>query len=515
MTARDSSPAAPEAAAPAAPMRYRLLIFAGVVLGANLQVLDTTMATVAMPRIQGSLSATQDEIAWVLAAYLIAVAIFMPLTGTLTAHLGRRRLFLITTVGFCVASVFTGRAESLQELVVCRFAQGVFASPLVPISQSFVFDAFPPEGRGKAMGWWSLGIMVGIVLGPALGGYLSEFHSWRWAFYINVPFGAVAFAVIYVFAPARTRRPGVQPFGLAGFLILSVGLVSLQIVLSRGERMDWFSAPQIVLASALAAAALYLFVVHSIYSSRPFIPRTVFADRNFMVGLLLMFMLGIHWLAFLALISPYLQSLAGYPVFLTGLVMVPQAVGNAVGSVSGGRLVGRVHPVSLMAVGVAALAWANWRMSLFTPEFDVRLFYAAVFAHGFGVGLYFVPLSVVTFSTLPRQHRDVGTGLFSLSRNFGSSVGVSLAVAYLVRETQANRSVLRDYASPFNETLRHLPLPDLWSLADPVGAAALNLEATRQAAAVAYADDFLWLAVAGLLCLPILALIRMPARGEA
>ena len=515
MTVQESSPATPESAPQDAPLRYRLLIFAGVVLGANLQVLDTTMATVAMPRIQGSLSATQDEIAWVLAAYLIAVAIFMPLTGTLTGQLGRRRLFLITTVGFCVTSVFTGSAESLREIVMYRFLQGVFASPLVPISQSFVFDAFPPEERGKAMGWWSLGVMVGIVLGPALGGYLSEFHSWRWAFYINVPFGIIAFAIIYIFAPTRARRPGVQPFGLVGFLILSVGLVSLQIVLSRGERMDWFSAPQIVMASVLAAVALYFFIVHSIYSSRPFIPRTVFADRNFMVGLLLMFMLGIHWLAFLALISPYLQSLAGYPVFLTGLVMVPQAVGNAVGSMLGGRLVGRIHPVPLMAIGIAALVWANWQMSLFTPEFERWLFYAAVFAHGFGVGFYFVPLSVVTFSTLPRQYRDVGTGLFSLSRNFGSSVGVSLAVAYVVRETQANRSVLRDYASPFNETLRHLPLPDFWSLAESAGAAALNLEATRQAAAVAYNDDFLWLAVASLLCLPVLALIRMPAHGQA
>ena len=496
-------------------MRYRILIFVGVVLGANLQVLDTTMATVALPRIQGSLSATQDEIAWVLAAYLVGVAIVTPLAGTLTYLLGRKRLFLVTTVGFCVASVFTGSADSLGEMVVYRFLQGVFASPLVPISQSFVFDAFPPEERGKAMGWWSLGVMVGIVLGPALGGYLTEFHSWRWAFYINVPFGVVAFAIIYFFAPNRPQRPDAQPFGLMGFVILSVGLVSLQILLSRGERMDWFSAPEILGASVLVAVSLYFFVVHTAYSSRPFIPRTVFADRNFSIGMMLMFMLGIHWLAFLALVSPYLQSMAGYPVFLTGLVMVPQALGNATGSMIAGRLVGRFRPAPLMVVGVFALAWANWQMSLFTPDFDRWAFYAVVFTHGLGIGFYFIPLTIITFSTLPRQHIDVGTGLYAVARNFGSSVGVSLTVAYLVRETQANRSVLRDYASPFNESLRHLPLPDFWSMADVAGAAALNLEATRQAAAVAYNDDFMWLAVASLVCIPILALTRMPKSDQA
>jgi DHA2 family multidrug resistance protein len=496
-------------------MRFRLLIFVGVVLGANLQVLDTTMATVALPRIQGSLSATQDEIAWVLAAYLVGVAIVTPLAGTLTQHLGRKRLFLVTTAGFCIASVFTGSADSLGEMVVYRFLQGVFASPLVPISQSFVFDAFPSGERGKAMGWWSLGVMVGIVLGPALGGYLTEFHSWRWAFYINVPFGVIAFSIIYIFGPMRPQRPNVYPFGLVGYVILSVGLVSLQILLSRGERMDWFAAPEIIAASVLVAVSLYLFVVHTAYSSRPFIARAIFVDRNFCIGMVLMFMLGIHWLAFLALVSPYLQSLAGYPVFLTGLVMVPQALGNATGSMTAGRLLGRFRPAPLMVVGVFALAWANWQMSLFTPEFDRWVFYTAVFVHGFGIGFYFVPLTIITFSTLPRQHTDVGTGLYAVARNFGSSVGVSLTVAYLVRETQANRSVLRDYASPFNETLRHLPLPEFWSMADVAGAAALTLEATRQAAAVAYNDDFLWLAIASLVCIPIIALSRMPKSGQA
>ena len=497
--------------APPPPIRYRLLIFVGVVLGANLQVLDTTMATVALPRIQGALSATQDEIAWVLASYLIAVAIFMPLVGTLSERIGRRRLFLGTIVGFCIASMFTGTADSLFEIVIFRFLQGVFASPLVPISQSFVFDAFPPETRGKVMGWWTLGLMFGALLGPALGGYLAEFHSWRWAFYINVPFGIVSFAIIYIFGPTRPLPRGTQLFGMAGFLILSVGLVSLQIVLSRGERMDWFSSPQIASAALLAGASLYVYIVHTAYSSRPFIPPAVFADRIFSIGLMLMFMCGVHWLAFLALISPYLQTLAGYPVLLAGLVLVPQALGNATGAFTAGQLLSRFHPVPLMILGIIALAWANWQMSLFTPVFDRTTFYVIVFVHGLGMGSYFVPLTVITFSTLPRQYTDVGTGLYAVARNFGSSVGVSLTVAYVVRETQANHAMLSEHASPFNETLRHLPLPEAWSFVETTGVAALNAEATQQAAAIAYNGDFGWLAMASLMCIPLLMFVRMPS----
>ena len=496
---------------PAPPMQYRLLIFVGVVLGANLQVLDTTMATVALPHMQGALSATQDEIAWVLASYLIAIAIVTPLVGTLAGWLGRKRLFLGTIVGFGIASIFSGAADSVLEIVVYRFLQGVFASPLVPISQSFVFDAFPPEERGKAMGWWVLGMMSGVLLGPALGGYLTEFHSWRWAFYINVPFGIVAFAIIYIFGSTLPLPRGTQPFGMAGFLILAVGLVSLQIVLSRGERMDWFSSPQIVSAALLAAASLYVYIVHTAHSSRPFIPRAVFADRNFCIGLMLMFMNGIHWLAFLALISPYLQTLAGYPVLLAGLVLVPQALGNALGAFTAGQLLSRFHPVPLMILGIIAIAWANWQMSLFTPNFDRTTFYVIVFVHGLGIGFYFVPLTVITFSTLPRQYTDVGSGLYALARIFGSSVGVSLTVAYVVRETQANRAVISEHASPFDETLRHLPLPEAWSFVETTGVAALNAEVTQQAAAIAYGGDFGWLAIAALVCIPLLFFVRMPS----
>ena len=257
-------------------------------------------------------------------------------------------------------------------------------------------------------------------------GYLTEFHSWRWAFYINVPIGIVAFAITYIFASTRPLLRSTQPFGMAGYLILVAGLVSLQIVLSRGERMDWFSSPQIVGASVLAAASLYVYIVHTTYSSRPFIPRAVLADRNFSIGIVLMFMLGIHWLAFLALISPYLQTLAGYPVLLAGLVMVPQTLGAAVGAFTVGQLLSRFHPAHLTILGIIGIAWANWQMSLFTPGFDPMAFYVIMFIHGFGFGFYFVPLTVITFSPC-RDNTRTWVPVFMRWRAFSAAVSGSLS----------------------------------------------------------------------------------------
>jgi DHA2 family multidrug resistance protein len=512
MTASADGGTAPAVAPEVAPAPHRGIIFFAVVMGANLQALDTTMATVALPHMQGALSATQDEITWVLAAYLIAIAIVMPLLGTLSARLGRKRLFLSAIVGFCIASMLSGSADTLFEIVVYRFLQGMFAAPLVPISQSFVFDAFPTEQRGRAMSWWSFGVMMGITLGPALGGYVTEFHSWRWVFYINIPIGILSFALIVIFAPTRRFRPAAEPFSLVGFLFLAVGLVSLQIVLSRGERMDWFSSSQIILAAGMTVAFLYIYIIHTVVSSRPFIPPVIFRDRNFSIGMVLMLMLGAHWLAFIALTSPYLQTLAGYSVVTAGLVLAPQGLAYAVGSFTAGRLLDHFRSVPIMILGIIAVAWAYWQLSIFTPTFDRSEFYVIIVVHGLGLGLYFVPLTIATFSTLPRQYTDIGTALYSLMRNFGSSIGASLAVAYVVRMTQANRAILNEHVSPFNEVLRHRPLPKAWSIIDPSGLAALNAETTRQAAVMAYGDDFRWLAVAILALIPLVLLVRLPPR---
>lgn len=505
----------PQEAETQAPMPYRRTIFFGVVLGANLQALDTTMATVALPRMQGALSATQDEITWVLTAYLIAVAVAMPLVGYLSNSFGRKPVFLVAVAGFIVASMLAGTSNSLVEMVGYRFLQGVFAAPFMPVSQSFVFDAYPGEKRGEAMGWWTIGMMSGILLGPALGGYVTEFYSWRWAFYINVPLGLASFFVVLVFAPRQRMQRRVQPFAVSGYGILAIGLVALQLVLSRGERMDWFESWEIIIAAAVVVVALYLFAIHIATASRPFIDRAMFRDRNFVVGMVVITMLGAQWLSFLALVSPYLQTLAGYPVVTAGVAMVPQALANGVGALVAGRLLLRTGPIPLMVLGVLCMSLANWGMSLLTPDFDRVTIAAIVAVHGAGLGFLFVPLTITTFSTLPSGYTDVGTGFYALGRNLGSSIGASVAVAWLVRKTQANHAVLSENVSHFNEALRHLSLPEAWTLGDVTGLAALDAVTTRQAAILAYVSDFGWLAITVVAVLPLFLLIRMPARRGA
>jgi DHA2 family multidrug resistance protein len=482
----------------------------GVVLGANLQVLDTTMATVALPRMQGPLSATQDEITWVLTAYLVAVAVALPLVGVLANRFGRKRVFLSAIVCFISASALTGMSDSLAEIVAYRFIQGLCASPFVPLSQSFVLDSYPPEKRGTAMSWWTIGLMFGMMAGPTMGGYVTEFHSWRWAFYLNVPGGLLSFVLVLVFAPGRRRPDADRPFGLTGYLLFATGLVSLQLMLSRGERMDWFVAPEMVAAAGLAMVAFYLFVVHTATSAKPFVDPHMFRDRNLIIGLVLMFILGAHWLSMLSLLSAYMQTMAGYPVVIAGVVLVPQAAAAGISAFIVGRLISRIGPRLPMILGMSLIAFTTWRFSTFTPAFERHDLITNIMMQGAGMSLYFVPLTVATFSTLEARYTDVGTSLYSLMRNFGSGMGASLTVAFLVRSTQSNRVALAEHVTPFNEVLRHIILPEVWRLDTVTGLAALNAEVTRQAVIVAYASDFRILSLVVLAAIPLALLLRVP-----
>jgi DHA2 family multidrug resistance protein len=484
----------------------------GVALGANLQTLDTTMAAVALTRMQGALSASHHEITWVLTAYLIGVAIVMPLIGILINRFGRKHLYLTALVGFSAAAMGAGMSDSLIELVLFRFLQGLFSATFVPVAQSFIFDAFRAEEQGQAIGLLALGTMSGTMIGPALGGYVSEFHSWRWIFYLDVPIAILSFAIIHRLAPKRLERPPVQPLGLFGFMILTVGLVALQFVLSRGGQMDWFASSGIITAAGLVVVTFYLFAVHTAISTRPFIDPDIFKNRNFSIGLVLILFLGAHWLVYLTLLSPYLQTLADYSVISTGLALVPQGAAYAAGSYVAGHLCNRFNPSHLVIAGFCAVGWANWQMSFFTPNFSQDVFYLVAVIHGLGLGFIFVPLTITTFSTLPTRHKDVGTGLFSLLRNFGSSLGASLAVTHLVRQIQSNHAALGTYVTPYNEAMRHVSLPKGWNLGDPSGLANLDLEVTRQAVILAYASDFRWLAASTGIAIVAALFVRMPRR---
>jgi len=322
----------------------RGMITATVMLATLMQALDTTIANVALPYMQGSLSATSDEINWVLTSYIVAAAIIMPATGWLESRFGRKPLFLVSVIGFIVTSMLCGTAVSLTQIVVFRLLQGVFGAPLVPLSQSVLLDAYPPGQHGQAMAVFGLGVMLGPILGPTLGGWLTDSYSWRWVFYVNVPFGVLCALGITLFLGRRTDRPLARRLDWLGFAALGLGIGALQLFLDRGERLDWFASREIQLEAALCLLGFYLFTVHSLTARDPFIDLALFRDRNFVVGIIVIFIVGAVLLATLALLTPYLETLMNYPVLTAGLVLAPRGFGTMLAMLIAGRLLGSQQP---------------------------------------------------------------------------------------------------------------------------------------------------------------------------
>ncbi|MGE0746369.1 MAG: DHA2 family efflux MFS transporter permease subunit [Rhodospirillales bacterium] len=487
----------------------RGLITVSIMLATIMQAIDTTIANVALPHMQGSMSATQDQIAWVLTSYIVAAAIVTPATGYLAARFGRKQVFAVAVAGFTVASMLCGAATSLEEIVLFRLLQGAFGAGLVPLSQSVLLDTYPKERHGSAMALWGVGVMVGPVVGPTLGGWLTEAYDWRWVFYINLPFGLLALAGILAFLP-ETGRDLRRRFDVTGFALLSLAIGALQMMLDRGETLDWFSATEIVVEATLAGLCLYLFLVHTFTADGTFIDRRLFADRNLVVGLALIFVVGVVLLATMALLPTFLQSLLGYPVETTGYVLAPRGLGTMIAMAVVGRLVGRVDARLLILGGLALTAQSLWEMAGFTADIAPFDIVRSGFVQGLGLGFIFVPLSTLTFSTLDARFRTEGTALFSLMRNIGSSIGISAVVAALAAGTQANHARLAEHVSPLNPLMQ--TLPPAWDPATAAGLAALNGEVTRQAAMIAYLGDFQLMLLVTLAMVPMLLLLRRPPR---
>jgi MFS transporter, DHA2 family, multidrug resistance protein len=492
--------------------RHVGLLTVCVMLATIMQALDTTIANVALPYMQGSLAATTDQINWVLTSYIVAAAIATPVTGFLEARLGRKRLFLIAVAGFTGASVLCGIAVSLPEMVLFRLLQGVFGASLVPLSQAVLLDSYPKEKHGSAMALWGVGVMVGPILGPTLGGWLTESYNWRWVFYINVPIGILTFLGLSAYlSETRTSKGGFDWFG---FAMLSIALGSFQMMLDRGEQLDWFSSTEIVIEAVLAGLAFYLFVVQTFTVREPFIDPRIFKDRNFSVGLCFIFVVGIILLASLALITPYLQNLMGYPVVTAGIVLAPRGVGTMVAMMIVGRIINRVDPRLLLTLGLLLTAQVLWEMTGFTPDVSEATLIRTGVLQGMGLGFMFVPLSTITFATLPANLRTQGTALYSLMRNIGSSIGISLVIFLLTRNTQLVHAELAGRVTPFNDALGEVGPSHFWNMATMVGKAALNAEVTKQASVVAYANDFKLMMLVALVALPLVLLLKK-AKGQS
>ncbi len=486
---------------------HRGFVTVSVMLATIIQALDTTIANVALPHMQGSMGATQDQISWVLTSYIVAAAIIMPLTGFLAARFGRKRLFIWSVVGFTIASMLCGAAQSLSEIVVFRLLQGIFGASLVPLSQAVLLDTYPRERHGSAMALWGVGVMVGPILGPMLGGWLTEYYNWRWVFYINLPFGLLAWFGLAVYVQ-ETPVDGTRRFDLLGFAFLSLAIGALQMMLDRGESLDWFASSEIVIEASLAGLTFYLFLAHMFTHGHPFIEPGLFRDRNFSIGLLFIFIVGIILLATMALLPPFMQHLMGYPVLDVGLLLAPRGVGTMIAMITVGRLSGRVDPRYKIFLGLLLTSLSLWEMTRFTTDVSGWDIVRSGVIQGMGLGFIFVPLSTITFATLAPRYRNEGTALYSLMRNIGSSIGISVVITYLAQRTQINHATFADYLNPFSLALRQATEVGVYDMNTSQGLLALNGEVTRQATTLAYLQDFRLMMWITLVAIPLIMLLR-------
>jgi DHA2 family multidrug resistance protein len=482
-------------------------ITACVMLATLMQALDTTIANVALPYMQGSVSASQDEIDWVLTSYIVAAAIMTPTTGYLAARFGLKRLFLVSVVGFTVASMLCGMAQSLDQIVLFRILQGCFGAPLVPLSQTVLLNINPRERQGSAMAAWGVAVMAGPVLGPVLGGWLTADYTWRYVFYINLPIGLICFFGM-IFFLTETARDAAAKLDWFGFGTLSLAIGALQILIDRGEELDWFGSGEIVIEAIVAASAFYLFVVHTVTADKPFLRPSLFRDRNFTAGVLFVAIVGLTYYASLALQPPFLQDLMDYPVITAGLVMGPRGVGTMAAMLLVGRLIGRVDVRILLGLGLGLTALSFYEMTGWTPDISQTTIVVVGVLQGVGLGFLFVPLSVVTLSTLSNELRAEGAGLYSLSRNLGSSIGISVVNAMLTQNTQINHASISQHVTAVNRNFDNPVITQFWNPLTAAGRAALDAVITRQAQIIAYIDDYKLLMIATLAVLPLLIVFK-------
>jgi DHA2 family multidrug resistance protein len=488
------------------------MITISIMLATIMQALDTTIANVALPHMQGSLQASQDQITWVLTSYIVASAIALPLTGWMCAQWGRRKVFIVSVIGFTIASALCGMAGSLGMIVLARLLQGVFGAALVPLSQAVLLDINEPPKVGQAMAIWGAGIMVGPILGPMLGGWLTENFDWRWVFFINLPVGIFALWGITRYLPES--RPKAEKLDMFGFVTLSLGIGLLQMFLDRGELLDWFDSWEIKLEAAGTLVAFAFFAVHTAtVRGRSFFDRELLKDRNFITGLLFAFIVGIVLYGTMALLPTFLQTLMGYPVVYTGEVTAPRGIGTMIAMIVVGRIVQKVDVRAIMATGFTLTAFSLWQMTHITLQMDSSLIILSGFIQGLGIGLTFVPLSAATFATLAPRLRNEGTPIFSLLRNIGGSVGISIVQALLTHNAAQAQAQLASYVAPGNQGL--VGLPQALSPATPGGLAMLTAEMGRQAALIGYVGDFETMMIVTLIAIPLLVLIRKPKRQGA
>jgi DHA2 family multidrug resistance protein len=492
----------------------RPMITLSIMLATIMQTLDSTIANVALPHMQGTLSASQDQIAWVLTAYIVASAIATPLTGWLCDRFGQKHIFLASISGFTVASAMCGMSNSLAQIVAARLLQGVFGAALVPLAQVVLMDINPKEKQGSAMAVWGMGVMVGPILGPTLGGWLTDSYNWRWVFFINVPIGILAFYGMWRYIRPDPGGKNAR-FDLFGFATLSLALGALQLLMDRGQQNDWFSSTETWIEAVIGVIAATYFVAHTLMTpaKESFLDYRLLKNQNYVTGLLFIFIVGLVLYATRALTPTMLENLLGYPVATTGLVTAPAGIGTMLAMLIAGRIIGKVDLRLTLLAGFLFTAFALWQMTGYSLDLSESDIVWPGVIQGFGTGLVFVPLSAATFATLSPEMRAQGTAIYSLVRNIGSSIGISLVQTLLTRNTVIAHASLVERVTTGSSAWHNPAVAAAYGVRTPAGAALLDSAVMQQAAMIAYIDDFWFMLLLTVLVMPLLLLIRPPRRG--
>ena len=484
----------------------RMMLTACAMSATIMQALDTTIANVALPYMQGSLSASLDQINWVLTSYIVAAAIMTAPIGWLAERFGRKRLFVLCSAGFTVASVLCGLAQNIEEMVAFRLLQGVFGAALVPLSQAVMLDSFSAQERGSAMAIWGIGVMLGPIMGPTLGAWLTDNYSWHWVFFINLPIGILTVLGLMVFMPETELRQD-RRFDWFGFLALAIGIGALQLMLDRGEELGWFGSSEIVAEATVSATGFYFFLAHSFTTATPFVRLELFRDRNFAVSCLFMVVIGIVLFGTMALVTPFLQNVIGYPILSAGVLLASRGVGTLIAMILVGRLLKSIEARYLILVGLVLAIFTLDTMVGITDQTAAGPIVTTSVLQVFGLGLVFVPLSTVAFTTLPGYLRTEGSAILTLVRNVGSSIGISMVIAQLTNTTVRMHASLTEHITPFNDALRAPDVSTILNMASDTGRAMMERIVTQQASIIAYANDFRMLTYLTLVTVPFVFLI--------
>jgi MFS transporter, DHA2 family, multidrug resistance protein len=495
------------AAAPVAvPGLRRNMVTICAMTATIMQALDTTIANVALPYMQGSLSASQDQINWVLTSYIVAAAIMTAPVGWIANRFGRKRIFILCSGGFTVASVLCGLAQDINQMVLFRLLQGVFGAALVPLSQAVMLDSYALHERAKAMSIWGMGVMMGPIMGPSLGAWLTETYSWHWVFFVNLPFGIFTVLGLVIFMD-ETRKDRELRFDWFGFLALAVGIGSLQIALDRGEQLGWFESSEIIAEFIVSIGGFYYFFAHSLTTARPFIQFAIFRDKNFVSGCVFMAVMGLVLFSTMAVSSPFLQNVIGYPIITAGLLLAMRGCGTFVAMMLVGRLMRYIEARMLIISGLSLTCLSLFYMTGWTDQTGVNEIVVVSVVQGFGFGLVFVPLSTVAFLTLPNHLRTDGTSMLTLMRNVASSVGISIVIAQLTEGSRRVYAILNEHVTPFNHAMQMPDVSRMINMGTDAGRALADVMIGLQAQIIAFSLDYQMVMLFTMCAIPLAIMI--------